>query len=72
MVLALSGSLSRLPAECKAFVGSAKNVNTKSTEKTVDPFDGMYSGQRQSAISGRLKGRPTHAVIQRSYTKAPK
>jgi len=71
MVLALSGSLDRLPKECKMFVGAAKKKEGK-TEKVVDPFEGMYSGQRAAAHAEKLKGRPTQAVLQRRYTKAPK
>lgn len=67
MVLALSGSLSRLPVECRPYVGSRK---TSTPETAVDPFAGMYSGQRAAAKTEQFRGRPTHAVLQRKYTKS--
>ena len=72
MVLALSGSLDRLPAECKDYVGAKKAKVTKTSTKVVDPFEGMYSGQRTAAQAEKVKGRPTQAVLQRRYTRAPK
>ena len=72
MVLALSGSLARLPAECKQYVGASKSKVAKTSTKVVDPFEGMYSGQRTAAQAAAVKGRPTQAVLQRRYTRAPK
>lgn len=74
MAVALSGSLSRLPAECKEYVGDAKSKSTptETNSEKVDPFAGMYSGAHAAARAEKVRGRPTQAVLQRRYTRAPK
>ena len=61
-------SLQALPVECRRHVGQ-QHVSTKEEKSDVDPFAGMYSGQKAAAIAARKSGRPTHAVLERRYTK---
>eukprot|EP00594_Rhizosolenia_setigera_P015434 CAMPEP_0178957064 /NCGR_PEP_ID=MMETSP0789-20121207/10671_1 /TAXON_ID=3005 /ORGANISM="Rhizosolenia setigera, Strain CCMP 1694" /LENGTH=110 /DNA_ID=CAMNT_0020639201 /DNA_START=64 /DNA_END=396 /DNA_ORIENTATION=+ len=72
MILALSGKISKLPMECRYYVGrpTKKPAESKTEGEHVDPFAGMYSGQRNAAAAERARGRPTQAVLQRRYTKA--
>eukprot|EP00816_Leptocylindrus_hargravesii_P012389 CAMPEP_0196810682 /NCGR_PEP_ID=MMETSP1362-20130617/13234_1 /TAXON_ID=163516 /ORGANISM="Leptocylindrus danicus, Strain CCMP1856" /LENGTH=116 /DNA_ID=CAMNT_0042185787 /DNA_START=70 /DNA_END=420 /DNA_ORIENTATION=+ len=59
-------NLSSLPVECQQYAASSKS---KSEQEGVDPFAGMYSGQKAAAVHARKTGRPTHAVLERRFTK---
>ena len=71
--LALSkkiSSLAAMPVECRKHVGASMTEKSSAgNEDGVDPFAGMYSGQRVAAMQARKTGRPTHAVLERRYTK---
>jgi len=85
MVVALSGSLSRLPKECRSYVGLTRKTNNaaKAAEEAAaktttakpsqqpfeDPFAGLPPGEATAGKAARLKGRSTHAVLQRRLTR---
>jgi hypothetical protein len=76
MASALSGSLTRLPKECRDYVGlsrktknTAKEAEAKKTPPPEDPFAGLPPGEAAAAKAARLKGRDTHAVLQRRMTR---
>lgn len=64
-------SLEALPMECRKYVGLSRDRKDGGTsgDSDVDPFKGMYSGQRMAAVAARKSGRPTHAVLERRYTR---
>ena len=59
-------NLSSLPVECHQY---AQTAESKKSSEEIDPFAGMYSGQKTAAVHARKTGRPTHAVLERRYTK---
>merc|ERR1711862_609983 len=75
MAQALSGSLTRLPKECRLYVGKTRKTNRHSIaggeeeKPPVDPFAGLPPGEAAAAKAARLKGRSTHAVLQRRMTR---
>ena len=75
LLLQKLSSLQALPVECRKYVGMSRSNkaqikgDTATSAEGVDPFQGMYSGQKAAAIAARKSGRPTHAVIERRYTR---
>eukprot|EP01083_Nonionella_stella_P241965 844433_1 len=76
MVIALSGNLTRLPGECRQYVGAknstaaAKEDSKKNAPEPVDPFAGLPPGTAQAGRAAAARGRATHAVLQRKYTRS--
>eukprot|EP00591_Stephanopyxis_turris_P005647 CAMPEP_0195506824 /NCGR_PEP_ID=MMETSP0794_2-20130614/384_1 /TAXON_ID=515487 /ORGANISM="Stephanopyxis turris, Strain CCMP 815" /LENGTH=117 /DNA_ID=CAMNT_0040633273 /DNA_START=114 /DNA_END=467 /DNA_ORIENTATION=- len=70
---ALKGEISKLPKECRRFVGAnrkvvlAKRATTPQEDANI-AFAGMHSGQAAAAKANRAGGRPSNAVLQRRLT----
>ncbi len=75
---AVGGKISKLPRECKQYVGisRAKAKEDEKAEKAKEDsnaihhsaFEGMWAGQAASAKAARAAGRESHEKIQRRYT----
>lgn len=69
---AMQGKISKLPRECKQYVGAGRQAakpETSSAKKDANiAFEGMSPGEAAAGKSARAKGRATQAVIQRRYT----
>jgi hypothetical protein len=75
---AVGGKISKLPRECKQYVGisRAKAKESEKVEISKDDknavhhaaFEGMWAGQAAAAKAARAAGRESHEKIQRRYT----
>lgn len=79
---ALKGQISKLPLECRQYVGSQRSRGGGAGDaargggggdgkaEASIAFDGLPPGQAAAGKAARVKGQQTHAALQRRYTNS--